>query len=224
MLRAVLFDVDGTLVDSNVLHAEAWVRAFQHFEIQVDTKSVLQQIGKGGDQLLPVFLSQDQIDRFGEELKKWRGELFMREFMPLVKPFPKVRNLLERVRQDGHKVALATSADQKELDKLKEIANISDLVEKESKSDDVEQSKPAPDIFLVALKKLKVDADEAIAVGDTPWDVEACNKIHLRCIGFTSGGWSEHDLRGAGCIEVYKGPADLLVHYATSSLDEGRAA
>jgi HAD superfamily hydrolase (TIGR01509 family) len=224
MLKAVLFDVDGTLVDSNALHAEAWSVAFKHFGVEVTPAQVRTQIGKGGDKLLPVFLNEEQQQRFGDEIKKWRGELFLREYMQKVRPFPDSRALIERILRDGHKVALATSAKQQELKHLKKIAQIDDLIDEETKSDDVEESKPEPDIFVAALQKLNIDEDEAIAVGDTPWDVEACNKAHIRIIGLTCGGWSARDLKDAGAIEVFESPSDLLNNYGKSSLDEGRAA
>lgn len=224
MLKAVIFDVDGTLVDSNEYHTEAWQRAFEHFGINVEPDAIRKQIGKGGDQLMPVFLSEQQVAKFGAALGKFRDELYMREYMPRVQAFPRVRDLFERICEQGLKIALATSAKDKELEANKKIAKIDDLVEHETKKDDVESSKPAPDVFAAALEKLKVDADEAIAVGDTPYDAEAGNRIHLRTIGFTCGGWPEQDLRKAGCIEVYRDAADLLANFAKSSLDEGRAA
>ena len=218
MLKGILFDVDGTLVDSNQLHAEAWSEAFKKFGLEVPAEEVRTQIGKGGDQLLPVFLNAEQQKEFGEELKEYRGKLFMREYMDRVKPFPRVRDLLERILSDGRKIGLATSAKEEELERLKKIAGIEDLIHKETKSDDVERSKPEPDIFAVALKKFGIEADEAIAVGDTPWDVKACNKLHLRTIAVTCGGWSEKDLREAGAIEIFRDPADLLENYEKSSL------
>lgn len=224
MLRAVIFDVDGTLVDSNEYHAQAWQRAFAHFGINVELNAIRKQIGKGGDQLMPVFLSERQVADRGEEIGKFRDGLYMREYMPRVKAFPQVRKLFERIRAQGLTIALATSANDQELEANKKIANIEDLVEHETKKDDVQSSKPAPDVFAAALQKLHVKADEAIAVGDTPYDAEACVKIHLRPIGLTCGGWSEEDLRQAGCVEVYRDPADVLANFAKSSLDEGRAA
>ena len=220
MLQAVLFDVDGTLVDSNQLHAEAWSEAFRKFGLNVPAADVQVQIGKGGDQLLPVFLNEKQRDEFGEELTKFRGELFRRDYMAKAKPFPGVRELFQRILQHGLKISLATSAKDEELKQLKKIAGIENLIHEETKSDDVERSKPYPDIFSAALEKLGVEADHALAIGDTPWDVQACNKIHLRTVAFTCGGWKEQDLRDAGAIEVFGGPEDLLKNYEKSALAE----
>jgi HAD superfamily hydrolase (TIGR01509 family) len=224
VIKAVVFDMDGTLVDSNQLHAQAWQRAFAKFGIAADVEAIRRQIGKGGDKLMPVFVPKEKLREIEKPLSEYRDELFMREYMPKVKPFPGARGLLERIRKDGHKIGIATSASEEQIERLKNIAHVEDLIERETNADDVEESKPAPDIFSAALSELNVDADEAIAVGDTPYDAEAAAKIHLRTIGLTCGGWSAEELKRAGCIEVFAGPADLLAHYGGSALDEGNAA
>ena len=147
MIKAVIFDVDGTLVDSVDLHARAWQEAFAHFGKQFDFGSVRSQIGKGGDQLMPVFLSKEELEEFGEELEEYRGELFKREYLSQVKGFPKVRELFQRIKDEGLRLALASSAKGDELKAYKERARIEDLVEEETSSDDAEKSKPYPDIF-----------------------------------------------------------------------------
>jgi HAD superfamily hydrolase (TIGR01549 family) len=218
MVKAVLLDIDGTLIDSNALHAEAWQRAFAHFGIKVDFETVLRQIGKGGDQLLPVFLTKDQQKEFGEELQKWRKDLFMREYLASVRPFPKSRELVQAIRNTGKKVAIASSASEEELTHYKKIARIDDLVEVSTTSDDAEKSKPHPDIFAAALKRLKVPAKSTLSLGDTPWDARASCKIKIRPIGVTSGGWKREDLLEAGCVEVHANAADLLQHFNQSLL------
>src|ERR671932_1379597 len=114
MLKAVIFDIDGTLVDSVDLHAKAWQEAFRHFGREVPYEQVRHQIGKGGDQLMPVFFSKEELERFGEELEKFRGDLYKREYLPRVRAFPKVRELFERVKADGKRIALASSAKEEE--------------------------------------------------------------------------------------------------------------
>src|SRR5919202_6787069 len=128
MLKAVIFDIDGTLVDSVDLHAKAWQEAFRHFGREVPYEQVRHQIGKGGDQLMPVFFSKEELERFGEELEKFRGDLYKREYLPRVRAFPKVRELFERVKADGKRIALASSAKEEELKVYKKIAQIEDLV------------------------------------------------------------------------------------------------
>jgi HAD superfamily hydrolase (TIGR01509 family) len=219
VIKAVIFDIDGTLIDSVDLHARAWQEAFAHFGKQFPFERVRYQIGKGGDQLLPVFLSESEIEEFGDELTEYRGELFKREYMPRVVAFPRVRELFERIRRDGKSIALASSAKKEELTEYKRIANIEDLVEEEASSDDAEKSKPHPDIFEAALAQLgDVQPSEAIVVGDTPYDAEAAGKAGLQTIGFLSGGFPEEDLRAAGCVRIYKDAAELLANYDTSPL------
>lgn len=219
MVKAVIFDIDGTLIDSVDLHARAWQEAFAHFGKQFSFEKVRYQVGKGGDQLLPVFLSEREIEEFGEELTEYRGELFKREYLPRVVVFPRVRELFERVLGDGKRVALASSAKKDELKEYKRIARIEDLVEEETSADDAEKSKPHPDIFEAALSQLGgVEARDAIAVGDTPYDAEAAGKAGLRTIGLLSGGFPEEDLRAAGCVRIYKDAAELLADYDASPL------
>lgn len=219
MPRAVIFDIDGTLVDSVDLHARAWQEAFARFGKKVSFEEVRYQIGKGGDQLMPVFLSEDELEEFGEELEKYRGELFKREYMPRVEGFPRVRELFERVRAEGGRIALASSAKEDELEVYKKKADIEGLVEEQTSADDVERSKPHPDVFEAALAQLgDVSADEVIVVGDTPYDAEAAGKIGIRTVGLLCGGFPEDDLRAAGCVEIYRDPADLLARYEESAL------
>jgi HAD superfamily hydrolase (TIGR01549 family) len=219
VIKAVIFDVDGTLVDSVDLHARAWQEALAHFGKQVEYERVRYQIGKGGDQLLPVFLSKKELEEFGEELEKYRGELFKREYLSRVKGFPSVRELFERIKQDGLAIALASSAKEEELSAYKRIAKIEDLVEEQTSADDAEKSKPHPDIFEAALARLdETKASEAIVVGDTPYDAEAAGKAGVKTIGFLSGGFPEEDLRAAGCIRIYKDATDLLAQYDSSPL------
>ncbi len=214
MITAVIFDVDGTLIDSVDLHAAAWQEAFRRFGREVEFDKVRHQIGKGGDQLLPVFFSPDELERFGEEMEEYRGELYKREYMPRVRPFPQVRELFKHLRDDGKRIALASSAKKDELVEYKKIARIEDLVEEATSADDAEKSKPHPDIFEAALSLLgNPSPREVVVVGDTPYDAQAAGKASLRTIGVLCGGFPEAELRAAGCVEIYKGPSDLLARY-----------
>ncbi len=217
MIKAVIFDIDGTLVDSVDLHARAWQEAFRHFGKEIPFEQVRHQIGKGGDQLMPVFFSKEELNDFGDEMEKYRGELFKRDYLPQVRAFPHVRELFQKIKDDGLHLALASSAKQEELEEYKKIANIEDLVEEETSADDADKSKPHPDIFEAAMERLgDIEPDEAIVVGDTPYDAEAAGKINLRTIGVLCGGFPEAELKAAGCVQIFKDPADLLAHYDDS--------
>lgn len=219
-IEAVIFDIDGTLVDSVDLHAEAWQLAFQKFGKTVPFPEIRRQIGKGADQLMPVFWSADELEKVGRQLEEYRSELFKKEYLPHVKAFPKVRPLFERIRQEGKQIALASPAQGDELKRYKRIARIDDLIEAETSSDDAEKSKPHADIFEAALEKFKkVTPDRVLIVGDTPYDAEAAAKAGLRTLGLRSGGWKESDLRRAGCIAVYRDTGDLLEHYEESPIN-----
>ncbi len=221
MLKAVIFDIDGTLIDSVDLHAQAWQDAFKHFGREIPYAQVRQQIGKGSDQLLPVFFTQAELAEFGAEMEQYRGDLFKRDYMPRVRAFPQVRELFERIKQDGKRIALGSSAKEDELKVYKEIARISDLVEEETSADDADKSKPHPDIFEATLARLDdVTPAEVIVIGDTPYDAEAAGKAALRTIGVLCGGFPEAQLRAAGCIRIYRDPADLLARYDESPLAE----
>jgi HAD superfamily hydrolase (TIGR01549 family) len=218
MPKAAIFDLDGTLLDSVDLHALAWHDAMVRFGHDVSFEQARGQIGKGGDKLIPVFLSAEQQQDHGKELEEWRGKRFKAEYLPLVRPFSAVPDLLRRVRDAGVRIAIASSAKQDELDKYLEIACITDLVDVTTCSDDVEQSKPAPDIFEVVLEKLKIDGGDAVAIGDTPYDAAAAGKAKVATIGVLCGGFTEGALRQAGCAEIYPGPATMFARFQNSLL------
>jgi HAD superfamily hydrolase (TIGR01509 family) len=211
MIESVIFDIDGTLVNSVDLHASAWVDAFRDYGHEVKFQDVRIQIGKGGDQLIPVFLSEKEMADFGEKLEKHRSQIFKARYLPRVTAFPGIRSLMKRLLTDGKQIALASSAKKDELARYTEIAEIDDLISAETSSDDAEKSKPHPDIFQAAMKRLGNKRPETIiVVGDTPYDAEAAIKIGLQTIGLLCGGWSEDELKQASCIAIYRDPADLL--------------
>jgi HAD superfamily hydrolase (TIGR01509 family) len=217
--RAVIFDMDGTLIDSVDQHARSWQETFRHFGIDVPFEAVRGQIGKGGDQLMPVFVDRDTLERRGKEIESFRMDLFKRKYLPTVKPFPGVRDLFERLKADGIAIALASSAKPEELQTYKEIVGIADLLDTETSSGDAKKSKPHPDIFQAALDRLPgIDRNDIVVVGDSPYDAEAAGKIGLKTVGVLCGGFPEAELRRAGCIEIYRDPEDLLRRYADSPL------
>jgi HAD superfamily hydrolase (TIGR01509 family) len=212
-LRAVIFDVDGTLLDSNDQHALAWLKTFRRFGHEVPFESIRAQLGKGGDQLMPVFLDEEELKARGEEISRYRADLFKREFLPGLQAFPGVRELFERLRAEGHEILLASSATGDELQRYKEIAGVADLIETAISGDDAEHSKPDPDIFQAALRHAAVRPDDAVVVGDTPYDAMAAGRAGVRTIGVLCGLFPEAVLRRAGCSAVYRDPADLLEQY-----------
>jgi HAD superfamily hydrolase (TIGR01509 family) len=219
MIKAVIFDVDGTLIDSVDFHARAWQQILAEYGHQIDFQTIRHQIGKGGDQLLPVFLSVEEIERSGKEIQDKRSDFFKREYLPKVRPFPMVRALFERIRRDGKQIALGSSGKKDEVERYEQIAGISDLVDISTSSDDADKSKPHPDIFLAVMEKLTgIKPNEAIVIGDTPYDAEAAGKAGLKTIGLLCGGFPEAELKAAGCVAIYRDPADLLKHYETSPI------
>ena len=215
---AAIFDVDGTLVDSVDLHARAWQEAFAYFGRRVPFEEVRAQIGKGGDQLMPVFFSQDDLARRGEAIEQYRSDLYQRRYLKRVRAFPQTRELFEELIRRKVRIALASSAKGEELETYKQLARIVDLIEAETSADDAERSKPHPDIFEAALKRLDTDKQQTFAVGDTPWDAIAAHRLGVRCIGMLCGGFAERDLLEAGCIAIYRDPADLLARLDDSPL------
>jgi len=218
MVEAILCDIDGTLVDSNHLHAKAWQDAFAGMDLSIGFEDALAQIGKGGDQLMPVFVPADKLDAVEKPLEAYRKFLFQTDYLHQVKPFPQVREFLLRLKEAGIRLSLASSASEEDLKVYKKIANMNDLIEESSSSDDAAKSKPHPDIFAATLKKLGLPAERAIALGDTPYDAEAAGKAGLRTIGVTCGGWSREALLEAGCVAVYKDEAELLASFEDSVL------
>src|SRR5215213_2583790 len=159
---------------------------------------------------MPVFLPPVMLEGQGEEIEAYRGDLFKRDYLPKARAFPGVRALLERIRVAGQTVALASSGKADEVERYHEIAGIADLVQAVTASDDAERSKPHPDIFVAALRRITpVTAAEAVLVGDTPYDAQAARKAGLATVGVLCGGFPEADLRAAGCVAVYRDPEDL---------------
>jgi HAD superfamily hydrolase (TIGR01509 family) len=219
MVKGVIFDLDGTVVDSNDLHVEAWNQAFQHFGKHFSNAKLRRHIGKGSDQYLPEFLTPAELQKIGKQIDEYRSKLFREKFLPRVKPFPRVRELFERIKQDGKRIALATSSHKDDVQTYTDLARISDLVDGETTADDTDKSKPAPDVFEAAIKRLGVPVENLMAIGDTRFDVEAAKKIGLRTIGFLCGrAADEETLCKAGAIAIYEDPADLLENYDNSPL------
>ena len=217
-IRGIILDIDGTLVDSNDAHAKAWVEALAEHRINVPYEQVRGLIGKGGDKLLPEVSGISEETPEGEAISKRRGEIFKSRYLPHIKAFPRTRELLQRMRDDGLKLVVASSAKEDELKPLLEKAGAADLIEEKTSSDDAENSKPDPDIVKAALDGADFAAAEAVMLGDTPYDIEAASKAGVKVIAFRCGGWDDAGL--AGAIAIYDGPADLLAHYDDSPLSQ----
>jgi HAD superfamily hydrolase (TIGR01509 family) len=170
--------------------------------------------------LLPVFLSDEEREKRGKEIEEYRSALFKEKYLPKVRPFPSVRELMQKVKDSGQQVGLASSGKADEVKTYEKIANIEDVVEIETSSADAERSKPHPDIFEAAFERLKngVQKEDVVVVGDSPYDAEAASRAGMRIVGVLCGGFPEPALRKAGCIAIYADPADLLRHYDESPL------
>jgi HAD superfamily hydrolase (TIGR01509 family) len=216
MKRGVIFDIDGTLVDSNDAHAESWARTLAEFGYDVPAARVRPLIGMGGDKLLPELIGVDIESELGKRLAKHRGELFEREYVPRLRAFPRGRDLAQRLRSDGYILIVASSAGEDQLEKLIEVSGIEDLLADTTSADDAERSKPDPDIVHAALSRGALDPANAVMIGDTPYDVEASLRAGVVIIGVRSGGWSDSDLQGAAAI--YDDVAEVLREYEDSLL------
>lgn len=206
--KAVLFDVDGTLVDSNDAHARAWVDAFAAFGVAVDFGRVRRSIGMGGDKLMPHVAGITEDSPLGKQIAERRGEIFKSKHLPHLRPFPGAHDLVAAVKARGLTAVAASSAKEDELHALLAIAGAESLLDAATSSDEAEESKPDPDIIHAALRKAHAEPANAVLIGDTPYDVEAAGRAGAECIALRCGGWRDADLRGA--IAVYDGPWQLL--------------
>jgi HAD superfamily hydrolase (TIGR01509 family) len=213
--EGVIFDVDGTLVDSNDAHAEAWVRALAEAGHEVPFERVRPLIGMGGDKLLPT-LGMPAEGEASEQMSHRRGEIFQKDFLPGLRPLPGARALVARLHQDGYRLGVASSAQPAELEPLLKIAGVDEILRLRTSAGDVEESKPEPDVVQAALHRLRLAPSAAVMIGDTPYDVTAALRAGVAVIAFRSGGWSDADLHGA--TAVYDHAADLLARLDSSPL------
>jgi len=207
-LLALLFDVDGTLVDSNDAHAWSWIDALREAGIHVDFATVRRLIGMGGDKLLPRVSGLPAESEAGKRIVKRRSEIFRAAYLGRVRAFPGARELFEALADDGVPRAVASSARQDELEPLLAIAGVNDFLEHKTSSSDVESSKPDPDVVHAALDRLGVPPSSARLVGDTPYDLEAARRAGVGFVGFRCGGWSDAEL--AGALAIFDDPAAML--------------
>jgi phosphoglycolate phosphatase-like HAD superfamily hydrolase len=210
----VILDVDGTLVDSNDAHAHAWVDAFSEAGITVPFDPVRRSIGMGGDKLMPIVAGIQEDSPIGTSISTRRRSIFKERYLPGVRGFPAVRELVAKFLDDGFRVAVASSAKKDELEPLLARASVADLIGPRTSSDDAEESKPDPDIVHAAMQRSGAEASRTIMLGDTPFDVQAARLAGIAIVALECGGWKRRFLDGAAA--VYRDPADLLRNYDTS--------
>ena len=214
MIKAIIFDLDGTLVDSVDYHTEAWVKAFQKYGYDFPFDKLRQQIGKGSEFIIGELLSTEEAEKLESDIAGYRKEYYQENLLEKVQPFSKVKELFEAIKADGLKIVLASSARRETIEHYKKLLDIENLIDGATSTDDVAQSKPEPDIFEAALNKLgNVSPEEVIVVGDSPYDAIAAGKVPLRTIGVLCGGFERETLSQAGCVAIYQNPADLLDNY-----------
>jgi membrane protein len=214
--QAILFDIDGTLVDSNEAHIDAWLDAFRSAGCDFTREQVHEQIGKGGDILVPS-LVPDLAEDDQERIDKLHGDLFKGRYLPHLRPFPGAPEILRHAASAGQKVVLASSAGREELDHHVELLGAKALLTATTSKDDVEHSKPCPDIFAKALEKSGcVRPQDAIVVGDTPYDIQAAKTLGVPAIAVRSGGFSDDQLKDA--VAIYDDVGALLADYGHSPI------
>jgi HAD superfamily hydrolase (TIGR01509 family) len=208
-VKAVLFDVDGTLADSNYLHVVTWWEAFTQAGHQVPMAGIHRAIGMGSDQLLDRLLPGDRDTGADAGIRAAHSALYS-AYWSRLRPLPGAADLLRACKRQGLRVVLASSADPPEFAVLRAALDAEDAIDDATSSGDVDTSKPAPDLVQVALGKAGVPSGQAVFVGDTVWDVKACQRAEVPCIGLLSGGIGKDELIKAGAVAIYSGPAELL--------------
>jgi HAD superfamily hydrolase (TIGR01509 family) len=215
-IRAVILDVDGTLVDSNDAHARAWVDALAEHGYQVPYERIRGLVGMGGDNLLPEATGIAKESDQGRQISERRSEIFRARYLSGITPTPGAQALVQHMRAQGLRLVVASSAQEDELKPLLEAAGVPDLANEATSAEQAESSKPDPDIVQVALDNLGYLPDEVLMIGDTPYDIEAAARTGIKVVAVRSGGFSDSDL--AAAIAIYDDPADLLAHFEQSPL------
>ena len=209
--ETVLLDVDGTLIDSNAAHAEAWTQALREQGVTVEVGQIRPLIGMGADKLLPAVASVSEDSTLGQAIGRRKKAIF-ETFLPGLQPTPGARPLLEYLLERGTQLVIATSADDREMEALLQRAGVDDLLPRRASKDDASESKPDPDIVHAALSRSSARPEAAVIVGDTPYDIEAARRAGIRAIALRCGGhWSDADLRDA--VAILDDPAALLARW-----------
>ncbi|HYO12055.1 MAG TPA: HAD family hydrolase [Thermoanaerobaculia bacterium] len=217
--RGVILDIDGTLLDSNAAHVRAWVEALTEHGHDVAEDDIWPLVGMGGDNLLPAAVGIDKESEEGKRISERRGEIYKSRYFPHLRPFPQVRQLLERMRDNGLTLVVASSSPEDEVEKALETIGINDLLESATSATDAGRSKPDPDVVRSALERSGLAAREVVMLGDTPYDIQAAGKMDVGVIALRCGGFRDEDL--AGAVAVYDDAADLLARWDSSPLGGG---
>lgn len=196
-LKAVLLDIDGTLVDSNDKHTDCWVEAFAHFDKKVEWDFVREQIGKGGDLLVPDTLNAREMRKIGEKLQEYRGELWKKKYMKSVQPFPGIKEALKELHGRGLKLAFASSSNENEVEYYVSLLEAEAMLEGSTSKGDAQFSKPSPEIFQAALERVGTKREETLVAGDTPYDVLASHRAGLAVAALLCGGFARETLTRA---------------------------
>ncbi len=214
MIKAIIFDLDGTLVDSVDYHTEAWVKALAKYGYDFPFEKLRQQIGKGSSYIIQDLLPTAEAKNLASDINQYRKQYYQNNLLAKVQPFPQVKQLFETLKADGIKIVLGSSAENEIITHYQKLLEIDNLIDGVTTTDDVEHSKPEPDIFKSALEQLPDRAtEEVIVVGDSPYDAIAANQISLTTIGVLCGGFTTKTLTEAGCVAIYQDPSDLLANY-----------
>lgn len=215
-IRAVLFDIDGTLLESNDAHAHAWVEALRGHGHDVPYERVRSKIGMGGDKILAELIQIDDESTLGKAIKNSRAHIMKASYLPDLGPFHGARVLVDMLRSRGLVCVAVSSSTADDIADLLRAAGVADLMHEVVCADDVDASKPDPDLVQAALDRLEIFAEEALMLGDTPYDIEAASRANVMTIAVRCGGWTDKDL--AGAIAIYDDPADLAAHLDRSPL------
>jgi HAD superfamily hydrolase (TIGR01549 family) len=205
-VQAALLDVDGTLIDSNYQHAHAWYRAFRRSGIVLALWRIHRAVGMGGDQLVPALVGREVDDEKGDRIRDDRDALYQ-ELIDEVEPLAGAHELIADLKELGLRIVLASSAPEKELDRYLDLLGARELADGWTTKDDVDATKPEPDLVVAALEKAQTDS--AVMIGDTRWDIEAAAKVGVETICVITGGWSEQELRDAGAVAVFESAEEL---------------
>jgi HAD superfamily hydrolase (TIGR01509 family) len=209
MASAAILDIDGTLVDTNYQHAVAWYRAFRQHDVILPVWRIHRHIGMGGDQLVESLTDEKTEEEKGDDIRTAEKAPYL-ALIEEVEPLAGARDLIERLKDDGKTVVLASSAKEDEVEHYLDLLDARELADGWTTSADVEATKPEPDLVKAALEKAGVEPDDAVMLGDTPWDCKAAAAAGVETIGLITGGFSDEELRDGGAVAVFRSIPELL--------------